>query len=310
MISGKGAGETARGKRNAFYNTLEELHKYFERIDILSPVRASLFGNVFFHPELPESFDVMTVQEYFPFRNGRLAEKIWRKAHIPYLLEIHHVPGYPRAANFSEWVARLATRLYIASDAKYAAAVRVVNQIQTPDFLRRAGVPQEKIKYIPSMYIDLDIFRPMHIEKKYDVLFVGRRATNKGIELFQETVRKLKTQTPNLKELIVDGWAKDSNELAKIYNESRLLIVPSYNEGGPRVMLEALACSTPVLATRVGLAPELLPEDCLIDWSVDDIVRKARLVLSGAIPFPGVDLARFEKTTAVRAYAECIQSIS
>ena len=43
MISGKGAMDTAQGKRNAFYNTLEELHKYFERIDVVCGVTGELF---------------------------------------------------------------------------------------------------------------------------------------------------------------------------------------------------------------------------------------------------------------------------
>src|SRR3989344_5799997 len=80
MISGGGAADTARGKRNAFYYTLEELKKYFDIIEVVYPGRPVPGGH----------FDVMTVQEYFPFSNGRMAEKIWRKTGIPYILEIHH----------------------------------------------------------------------------------------------------------------------------------------------------------------------------------------------------------------------------
>lgn len=305
MISGKSASDTALGKKNAFYNTLEELHKYFERIDVLCETRGELFGNVFFHPEVPEKFDIMTVQEYFPFRNGRKAEQIWRETKSPYLLEIHHIPGYPRAANLREVIAREATRWYIARDAKRATAVRVVNQKQTPEFLIRAGVPKEKIKYVPSMYIDLEIFKSMNLEKKYDILFVGRRVANKGIDLFTEAANKLKA-----KNLVVDGWANDSYELAKIYNESKLLIVSSYNEGGPRVMLEAMACGIPVLCTRVGLAPELLPESQLIDWSVDDIVHKAKRILEQGSTFDGRVVAeRFEKKAMIKGYAEALKTL-
>lgn len=302
MLSGKAAADTARGEKNAFWNTLEELHRYFDRIDILTPVTALLFGNVYFHPELEpgQRFDVMTVQEYFPFRNGRLAEHIWHATRMPYLLEIHHVPGYPRAANLREWIARVATQAYIARDARHAAAVRVVNRKQTPEFLIRAGVPAEKIRYIPSMYIDLEIFKPMNLEKKHDLLLVGRHAANKGIDLFIQTARKLKA-----KSLIVDGWVRDAHELARIYNQSRLLVVPSYNEGGPRVMLEALACGTPVLSTRVGLAPELLGNDHLTDWSVDDMVRKARVLLDHPSAIPSIP-PEFEKKTAIKNYAQNI----
>src|SRR3990167_6087445 len=83
-------------------------------------------------------------------------------------------------------------RLFIRFDAKRAKMVRVVNQKETPDFLVKAGVPFKKIMYIPSAYIDLSVFKPMDLPKKYDLIFVGRLVKNKGVDLLFEAVSKLK----------------------------------------------------------------------------------------------------------------------
>src|SRR3989344_6998845 len=145
MISGKGAIETALGKKNAFYSTLEELHRYFNSIDVVCGANGTLFGNVFFHAEVPDKkFNVMTVHEYAPFRNGRLANKIWERTKIPMMFEIMHIPGVPRAGNWKEWVAKLMTRYYIKHDVRNAMAIRVINR-QVGSWLGERGVPKEKI---------------------------------------------------------------------------------------------------------------------------------------------------------------------
>ena len=135
------------------------------------------------------------------------------------------------------------------------------------------------------------------------MIFVGRRASNKGIDLFEAVVKKLGCTS-----IIVDGWAKNSHEIAKLLNESKLLIMPSYNEGGPRVVLEALACRIPVLATPVGIVPEVLPQECIIDWSIKDIFHKAQRILGGNIPNMYYDMSRFEKKEAIKKYADFLKS--
>ena len=363
MITGLGSAmDLASGRRGAFYNTLEEFRKHWDRIDIISPKvsepKNKPFDNVYihispwplvFHPfwflkkglEIyqDQKFDLMTVQDFPPFYNGIGARFLWQRIGVPYVLEFHHIPGYPKAAEVRErlysqlWLWKLYWHLF----GSRAKAVRVVNQKQTPEFLKKASLPENKINYIPSIYIDLDIFRPMGLQKEYDLIFVGRLEANKGIEMMLKAIKLLAIsyQVP-IKCLIVgDGsmrkfleleirnwklennilcysWVKNSEEIAKLINQAKILIMPSYNEGGPRVVLEAMACGVPVLATNVGLMPDFADKNAvkIIDWNAKDIASKAKEVLENEdegerLAIAGMEIARqFEKKAMIKNYAD------
>ena len=360
MLTGWGAGQgLARGQENALYSTLSEFHKYWERIDIIlprvkAPVVTELFGNVYLHVApvalwlypwwffnkaktlfAQVGFDLMVVHEFAPFYNGLAARFLNRMLKVPYIVEIHHVPGFPRASNLKERLYCRLTRWLIAWDVAPARAVRVVNQTEVPQFLIRAGVPSRKLIYIPSFYIDLAVFKPRGVEKKYDLIFVGRLAQNKGVELFLGTVQslkikaivvgtgpleqKLKRQSKKLQaEVIFHGWAEDSQAVATLLNQSRLFIMTSYNEGGPRVVLEAMACGVPVLATPVGIVRDVIKDGVtgyLVDWRVQDIVQKAKYLLKNEAEYQKFSQAgprialQFEKHQAIANYASKLNNL-
>lgn len=50
------------------------------------------------------------------------------------------------------------------------------------------------------------------------------------------------------------------NDLPALMQNATLLALPSYNEGVPNVVLEAMACGIPVLTTSVGGIPEVIEE--------------------------------------------------
>jgi len=59
---------------------------------------------------------------------------------------------------------------------------------------------------------------------------------------------------------------KSRDELLKYYNMATVFILPSYSENMPMTLLEAMSCSLPVIATKVGGIPEV------IDHNVDGIL--------------------------------------
>ncbi|TSC91540.1 MAG: group 1 glycosyl transferase [Parcubacteria group bacterium Licking1014_17] len=326
MISGNSAADILSGVRGAFYNTLGELYKYWDRIDIICTGKNNtdpgcVFGNVFIHPSpwhkifqpfwikkcgnklaREHYYNLMTVQEYPPFYNGFGTWLLWRKNKIPYVLQIFHVPGYPKSAGIKESFYRWLAKKFIARDAKNVAAVQVMNKTQTPKFLITAGVPENKIVFLNAIYLDLETFKPLGLEKKYDVIFVGRLADNKGIDLFLDSVRLSGVNAvvvgrgPEEKKvesfikkynlggrIKYAGWVKDSKEVAELINESKILAVTSFNEGGPRVALEAMACGVPVISTKVGLMKDIVSNGengWLVGWDAQEIAETIKKAIS------------------------------
>jgi glycosyltransferase involved in cell wall biosynthesis len=359
MISGDRS--LAAGKQGAFYNTLSEFHKHWDRIDIICPCKKSdqvtseVFGNVFVHStKLPlflhpififkkglelfrnNKFDLITVHEYPPFYNGIGARLLWQKLHVPYVLEVMHIPGLPRSGSLREAIYKGLMKYFFRYDARNAKAIRVINKNETRNFLIKHGVSSEKIVHIPAFYIDLDIFRQLVLPKKYDCIFVGRFSKNKGLKLFLDAIRQISAtaiivgdgsmegdieafvKKHNLREKVtVYGWAKDSSEVAKLINQSKIIIMPSYNEGGPRVILESMACGTPVLATRTGIVPDVIQDGVsgsIIDWDANDIAQKAKRLLGDSELYlkyqvAGLEIVKkFEKKSAIIKYADTLKS--
>ena len=119
------------------------------------------------------------------------------------------------------------------------------------------------------------------------VLYVGRFAPEKGLDRLLSAVACLK-HDPRLRVMIVGGDGEgdpahrrmrqvcrdlgideqvtfagrvDQTVLPQFYSAADLLVLPSAYESFGMVALEALACGTPVVATRVGVTDELIRQD-------------------------------------------------
>lgn len=122
--------------------------------------------------------------------------------------------------------------------------------------------------------------------KENILLFVGRIEEVKGLELFVDTVIELNkgvqskwkgvfvgfgTYSSTIETYINKLAANDlfnftgpvykESELRSIYNQASVLMISSHTEGIPMVILESLACGTPVVSTDVGGIKEFISDN-------------------------------------------------
>ncbi len=114
----------------------------------------------------------------------------------------------------------------------------------------------------------------MGSSKRTSVLFIGRDSPEKGLDVLLAAWDRSQTRPP----LAVFGPLPDENKhhekgiewkgrqpnqaILTALKQAKFLVFPSlWYENFPRVLLEAMACGTPVIASRLGSMPEIISEN-------------------------------------------------
>ncbi|MBA7489544.1 Alpha-D-kanosaminyltransferase [subsurface metagenome] len=160
----------------------------------------------------------------------------------------------------------------------------IVESARVIDFL---GLDKYRQKLVVSgaRYIDTNLFQIKKElkERKNLIGYFGRLEEGKGIMNFVKAIPLVLERQCNLK-FFIGGYGplyesiKDQvrnnnlsekvemlnwlphNKVVDYLNELKLIVLPSYSEGVPTIILEAMACGTPVLATSVGGIPDLIKD--------------------------------------------------
>ncbi len=185
------------------------------------------------------------------------------------------------------------------------------------ELLSNFSLPDEKIRIVPAG-VDFksfetipspDRFREFYNINERIILYVGRLASNKGlkhlidampniISQFKDTTlvmigedegqRKMleeRAEKLNIKDKVVfTGHITDDELFRSAYSACDVFVLPSEYEAFGLVLLEAMACEKPCVATNVGGVPEVLDEGktgMLVEYGNSDKLAKAIIELLG-----------------------------
>jgi len=225
-------------------------------------------------------FDVVLAT--FAYPHGLAARRLARALGIPYVIKA-------RGSDLHALPASGLRRDLAAEAVRHADAVVAVSR-NLADIALALGAAAEKVHVLHNG-IDLGQF---HIRERSEsqhalglplqgpvALFVGNLLPVKGLDILLHALSRLKTgmlyiagegplrgallrqvATLSLGERVRFLGTVGRADLVIWMNAADVLVLPSRNEGCPNVVLEAMACGTPVVASRVGAVPDLLHADC------------------------------------------------
>jgi len=200
-----------------------------------------------------------------------------------------------------KWLIRFSDKVIVMSEAMRAEIVS-------------AGVPSDKVVTLYNAVLlddypigdySEEIRKEFGIAKDEKVIaFIGRLSGEKGPDVFIKAAYRIFKDYSNVRFLMVgDGPLRSSieksvddlglrsrviftghrPEMAQIYAAIDILMISSFSEGLPNVLLEAFAYQRAVVSTRVGGVPEIISHGTsgfLVEsGSVDGLVSHALLLL-------------------------------
>jgi len=269
---------------------------------------------------IDEGFDFDLIDAHYYYPDGVAAAWLARHFGKPVTItargtDLNLIPQHRLPRSMIQWAARRA-------DASIGVCAALV------DVLRSWGVDPARL-HVMRNGVDLERFHPLplqqmraelSIEGAPVLLSVGHLVERKGHHLAIDALRALLATHPSARLLVVgDGeerarlqthatalgvaarvtfaGAVPNEELARWYSAADVLILASSREGWANVLLEAMACGTPVVATRIWGTPEVVASNdvgVLVDERNGQSIAHA---LSGL-------MARNLDRPTIRRYAE------
>lgn len=213
------------------------------------------------------------------YAQGTTMWALWDRKNFPAIVNPHGLEMF-QAIGRGETLRALPFRWIMRTQMKRADKVVSLGGRLTDLIKIKCEIPVSKIAVLPNAievsYVDS--MAPRNVDRiPGRLLFVGRLFPNKGAPQMIEAVNGLADSSVSL-DVVGTGpleaelrkmvrhpginfrGALPEDELFRSFGRAEALILPTLGEGMPTVILEAMACRLPIIASDVGAVSELVDD--------------------------------------------------
>jgi len=230
----------------------------------------------------------------------------------------HGYEMFQKAANLRAWLEQFVLRGQVVALDRSADVVFTFPRKIREIIERRCRVPAERLVEVPNAIDGSWIVtnRPAPTAKRR-FLFIGRHERRKGVPELLEAIAPLRAQGVEFHfvgpipeplrlkrdDVVYHGTVTDTAKLQGILDSGDVLLCPSFAEGMPTVVLEAMARGLAVIATDVGATAEWVDAKNGILLPHPD-VGALRTAIERFIGMPAGELHRLQLASIAKA-REC-----
>ena len=214
------------------------------------------------------------------------AAPLWRPPARPFVVRMHgssSVLAAGRGRRPGRLMRLLERRMLKRADALVAVSDWVA--ARSAEVFR---LPERDMRTIANG-VDVDRFRPAHVQRGAEVVFAGTLRGDKGVVELLQALETVLCESPAATATLAggpDGWHElppvirsrverlhmlapgrvrllgrvDRGKLAELYGRAGACVFPSHVEAFGLACVEAMSCGAPVVASRLGAAAEIVED--------------------------------------------------